>query len=115
MASVWVGSDDNKPTNLTGGSGALKVWADLMKVLPTKPLKPKRPSKIRYVKIDKESGLLYNPNCGTKVVMPFLRGTQPRKRRYCAPAVSPEDEMNNKPSSGARRDPEGKWIDKLMH
>ncbi len=115
VASVWVGRDDNKPTNLTGGSGALKVWADLIKVLPTKPLKPKRPSKIRYVKIDKESGLLYNPNCGTKVIMPFLRGTQPRKRRYCAPNMSPEDEMNNKVSSGSHRDPEGKWIDKLMH
>ncbi len=116
VASVWIGRDDNKPTNLTGGSGALRVWADLMKVLPTKPLKPKRPSKIRYIKIDKESGLLYNPSCGTKVIMPFLRGTQPRKRRYCAPKVSPEDEMNNKPSSRkGYRDPEGKWIDKLMH
>ena len=115
VASVWVGRDDNKPTNLTGGTGALKVWADLIKVLPTKPLKPKRPGKIRYIKIDKESGLLYNPNCGKKVVIPFLRGTQPRKRRYCAPKVSPVDQMNKGSSSAPKRDAEGKWIDKLMH
>jgi penicillin-binding protein 1B len=87
-----------------------------MKILPTKPLKPKRPSKIRYIKIDKESGLLYNPNCGIAVMMPFLRGTLPRKRRYCAPKVLPEDEFDNESSSAAiRRDPEGKWIDNLMH
>jgi penicillin-binding protein 1B len=115
VASVWVGRDDNKPTNLTGGSGALKVWADLMKVLPTKPLKPKRPSKIRYIKIDKESGLLYNPNCGTAVTIPFLRNSTPRKRRYCAPKISPDDRANRNPPSNATRDPEGKWIDNLMH
>ena len=115
VVSVWVGRDDNKPTNLTGGSGALRVWADLMKVLPTKPLKPKRPSKIRYVKIDKESGLLFNPNCGTAVTMPFIKGTQPRKRRFCAPkVVETVDSLNENPPSSRRRDPEGKWIDNLM-
>ena len=114
VASVWVGRDDNKPTKLTGGSGALKVWADLMKVLPTKPLKPKRPGKIRYVKIDKASGLLYNPNCGEAVTIPFLRGTKPRKRRYCAPKASPADNLNRNPPSASNRDPKGKWIDNLM-
>ena len=47
--------------------------------------------------------------------MPFLRGTQPRKRRYCAPKVSPADKMNKKSPSAPKRDAEGKWIDKLMH
>ncbi|MCK5902063.1 MAG: penicillin-binding protein 1B [Cocleimonas sp.] len=112
VATVWVGRDDNKPTNLTGGTGALKVWADLMKILPTKPLKPKRPSKIRYLKIDQESGLLFNPNCGTSVIMPFLRGTQPRKKRYCAPKAK---KTTAAASKKGYRDPEGKWIDKLMH
>ena len=115
VVSVWVGRDDNKPTNLTGGSGALKVWADLIKVLPTKPLKPKRPSKIRYVKIDKASGLLFNPSCGVAVTMPFLKGTQPRKRRYCTPKpVETVDSLNENPPSSANRDPKGKWIDNLM-
>ncbi len=115
VVSVWVGRDDNKSTNLTGSSGALRVWADLMKVLPTKPLKPKRPSKIRYIKIDKASGLLFNPNCGIAVTMPFLKGTQPRKRRFCAPKpVETVDSLNENPPSSRRRDPDGKWIDNLM-
>jgi len=30
LTVVWLGRDDNKPTNLTGSSGALRVWADIM-------------------------------------------------------------------------------------
>lgn len=89
VASVWVGRDDNKETGLTGGSGAIKVWADLFKVLPTRPLKPLRPGKVRFVKVDKETGLLYNPNCGRPITMPFIRGTQPRKYRVCVVEASP--------------------------
>lgn len=31
VAVVWIGYDDNTPTKLTGGSGAIPVWLDLMK------------------------------------------------------------------------------------
>jgi penicillin-binding protein 1B len=88
VASVWVGRDDNKETGLTGGTGAIKIWADLFKVLPTRPLKPVRPGQVRFVKVDKDTGLLYNKNCGKPVTRPFVRGTQPRKYRVCV-AVEP--------------------------
>lgn len=90
VASVWVGRDDNKETGLTGGSGAIKVWADLFKVLPTRPLKPVRPGNVRFVKVDADTGLLYNPSCGKSQTLPFVRGTQPTKYRVCvvdAPAT----------------------------
>ena len=93
VASVWVGRDDNKETGLTGGTGAIKVWGDLFKVLPTRPLKPVRPGNVRFVKIDAETGLLYNPSCGKSQTLPFLRGTQPTKYRVCvvdAPAAVEE-------------------------
>ena len=32
LAVVWLGRDDNKPIRLTGSSGALRVWADIMEI-----------------------------------------------------------------------------------
>jgi penicillin-binding protein 1B len=91
VASVWIGRDDNKETGLTGGTGAIKVWSDLFKVLPTRPLKPVRPGKVRFVKVDMDTGLLYNSNCGKSVTRPFIRGTQPRKYRVCVVETQQEE------------------------
>lgn len=84
VVSVWVGRDDNKPTGLTGGDGALRVWADFIKGIQTKPFKPKRPSGIKFYRVNKRSGLLHNPSCGDSIVLPFVKGTQPRKVHRCA-------------------------------
>lgn len=89
VITVWVGRDDNKPTNLTGGSGALRVWADMVKILPTKPFKPTTPKNVKWVKIDKDSGLLYNSACGTPVSLPFSAKTMPKRKRQCSEPVVP--------------------------
>jgi len=87
VMTVWVGRDDNKPTDLTGGTGALLVWADMMERLSTQPFRPKTPKGIRWLKIDKESGLLYNSACGEALSLPFTNKNRPRKKRYCPPIV----------------------------
>lgn len=84
VITVWVGRDDSKPTNMTGGTGALKVWADMMKVMPSQPLKVGQSSRLVWVDVDASTGLLFNPACGKSVRMPFIRGTQPQKISYCA-------------------------------
>ena len=38
LSVVWIGRDDNKPTGLTGASGAAKVWSKLMQKIPLQPL-----------------------------------------------------------------------------
>jgi len=85
VVSVWVGRDDNKPTGFTGSAGALRVWADLMKVVPTKPFKPKRPRNVKYFKVNTMTGLLHNPSCGEGVVLPFVNGTEPNEIYECPP------------------------------
>jgi len=91
VLSVWVGRDDNKPTGLTGASGALRIWADLMKNIQTKPFKPKRPKNIKYVKVDKRTGLLFNPSCGEAVTLPFKKGTEPKQQSDCMPVFDNQE------------------------
>jgi len=38
LTVVWVGRDDNKPTGLTGASGAARVWAKAMQQIPLQRL-----------------------------------------------------------------------------
>ena len=114
VVTVWVGRDDNKTTNLTGGSGALKVWGDFMRVLPTKPYNPRRPSNVRWAKIDKESGLRYNPACGSLVVLPFIKGSVPSRTRYCAP---PPPVVPEEPATDSTETPQAQqsnWVDQLV-
>lgn len=89
VLTVWVGRDDNKTTNLTGGSGALRVWADMLRILPTKPFKPRSPKGIRWIKVDADTGQLYNSACGRAMSLPFNKRSVPRSRRKCEPKPAP--------------------------
>lgn len=39
LAVVWVGNDQNQPTGLYGGTGAMRVWSGIFSRLPSAPLK----------------------------------------------------------------------------
>jgi penicillin-binding protein 1B len=39
LAVVWVGNDKNEPTGLYGATGAMRVWSQLFRRLPSRPLK----------------------------------------------------------------------------
>jgi penicillin-binding protein 1B len=81
---VWVGRDDNKPAGLSGSSGALRVWADMMKPLKPSPLDLVIPATIEMARVDPGSGMLFNPVCGGGgVEKPFLRGYTPYEEAYC--------------------------------
>ncbi len=49
---VWVGRDDYKPSGLTGGSGALPIWARLMRDLDAKSLDDTPPTEVELAAID---------------------------------------------------------------
>jgi penicillin-binding protein 1B len=90
VVTAWVGRDDNKPTKFTGSAGALRVWGDFMTGMHTKPFKPKKPRNIKYYKLDRDTGFLYNGSCGKPETLPFIVGTEPSKVNKC---LAPEAEI----------------------
>lgn len=90
VVTAWVGRDDNKPTEFTGSAGALRVWGDFMTGMNTKPFKPKKPRNVKYYKLDRSTGFLYNASCGKSETLPFIVGTEPSKVNKC---LAPEAEI----------------------
>ncbi len=48
LTVTWVGRDDNKPMGLSGGSGAMVIWGDLMKSISPSAYPPTTPNRIEW-------------------------------------------------------------------
>ncbi|WP_426993285.1 penicillin-binding protein 1B [Methylomonas sp. CM2] len=83
LSVVWVGRDDNKPTGLTGGSGALQIWADLMRQVSKKPVSLIRPDNVEMKWIDPSTGLLSTEDCPGAKLLPFIDGSGPSQFSEC--------------------------------
>jgi penicillin-binding protein 1B len=88
LAVAWVGRDDNAPTGLTGASGALRVWADLVKALDPIPLQLAPPASVEYHWVDAQ-GRLARQDCAGAVAYPFIAGSQPRVAAPCLETQQP--------------------------
>lgn len=84
LALSWVGYDDNSQTGLSGASGALPIWTEFMKKAAAgRSYTDFQPtSHIVIVTIDAETGLLWEPSCGTPLSEYFIEGTEPFE--YCS-------------------------------
>ncbi|MFU8818706.1 MAG: penicillin-binding protein 1B [Desulfurivibrio sp.] len=77
LVVVWLGMDDNQPLGLTGSSGALPVWGELMRALDSKPLELITPPTIQWAWYNTQRQTRVRPRSTGAVHLPFLTGTIP--------------------------------------
>lgn len=83
LAVVWLGRDDNGTTPLTGSAGALQVWADFMRGLPTQGLNLQPPPGVSFDWIDSASGQLSAEACAGAVWLPLRDARRPTQTVPC--------------------------------
>ncbi|MEO7200864.1 MAG: penicillin-binding protein 1B [Dokdonella sp.] len=82
LGVVWLGRDDNKPTTLYGSTGALTVWIELFKRLPSAPLQ-QRQDGIELAWVNPESGKRSDAACPGARLFPFINGYAPSDSEAC--------------------------------
>ncbi len=88
LVVVWLGNDDNTPVNLSGGRGALPIWADIMTRLGGGEFPAVAPEGMVDAWVDYQSGQLAAPDCGDPVIvglpedaeLPVMVGCGPERR-----------------------------------
>ncbi len=80
---VWLGRDDNQPINLTGSSGALRVWADIMQQQGFESFKLIRDDSLEWLPVNPRDGGITQKSCVNSVLLPFPQGRKPRLRSAC--------------------------------
>jgi penicillin-binding protein 1B len=86
VAVIWVGRDDNKPTGFEGATGALRIWARLMRDLNARGLDSPPPAGVEEAQVDPATGLLADEGCPGATVVPFVRDFAPKDYAPCAKA-----------------------------
>ncbi|MPV85462.1 penicillin-binding protein 1B [Ostreibacterium oceani] len=95
---VWVGNDDNKQMRLSGSSGAMRVWMDVMKDLPLKPLNITAPDGIESIEVDLSNGLRMTSDCRDSrksATLPFLFGSEPTTYTSCYRPPEPQNDFDD--------------------
>ncbi|MBS0383138.1 MAG: penicillin-binding protein 1B [Proteobacteria bacterium] len=83
LAVAWMGRDDNQPTHLWGATGALRVWINLFRKLPSAPLDASFGNDIQYAWIDPSTGEGSLPECDGAQQFPFIAGFAPQVQNHC--------------------------------
>ncbi len=99
LGIVWIGNDANKPTGLTGSSGALRIWAKVMQDIDIQSIDSDSPSNVVFTEVDALTGDLAKVGCTQQMVTrAFIKGYEPTSNALC----------DKKPTLGNWI---GKWLD----
>jgi penicillin-binding protein 1B len=102
LAVAWVGRDDNRPTGLTGATGALPIWADIMAELGAAELLPMPGEGLVLVEVEYHSGLLARGACADTVVIPVPASAQLYSKRDCPPESDWQTQDGNRIDQGVQ-------------
>ena len=83
LTVVWLGNDDNTPIHLSGSSGALRVWAEIMQRIKIGPFKITRDDTLEWHPVNRFDGGITQQNCTSSVLLPFIASQVPDKRSQC--------------------------------
>jgi penicillin-binding protein 1B len=83
LTVVWLGDDENQSINLTGSSGALRVWADIMGQFDADSLKLSADPELEWVYVNRMDGGVSGKSCKDSVLMPFMKGAKPNFNSNC--------------------------------
>ena len=81
VAVVWVGRDDNRPVNLSGSSGALEVWARLMRAIGAASVSDVAPRGVEWHWVSRGEGRRIERACTDAMRLPFVAGRLPPEGR----------------------------------
>jgi penicillin-binding protein 1B len=82
LAVVWVGNDGNRPTGLFGSTGAMTVWGELFRQVPTLPLAVDEDG-LEWASVDAEEFALTDAECPGARRFVFVAGFLPGETRHC--------------------------------
>lgn len=88
VAVVWIGRDSNEPAMLTGASGALPVWARLMREAAQEDFVPARPAGIEDAWVDMKRLAPSTSGCGNARELAFIAGSAPQGRPVCSSSLT---------------------------
>ena len=82
LTVVWVGRDDNQPAGLTGATGALPIWATLMRDIAV-PLSRAAPDEVQWYAVTADGADLTDADCPGAERLPFLAKPASLSYRPC--------------------------------
>ena len=87
VSVVWVGRDDNQPTGLSGGSGALPLWINYMRQLKLTPVELTLPGNTEWQWMENGQGILSSEGCPRAIKVPVDTNNLPQETSECATAI----------------------------
>jgi penicillin-binding protein 1B len=104
LTVVWMGADDNSTIKLSGSSGALRVWTDIMKSATQRSILPEPTEEIEFAWVDEYQGKLSAEHCAGAMYLAFIKGTAPTEQGDCS-----SDESSDKLEES------GSWFKRLFN